>query len=126
MAFQLHVIFFKNHLKSKFFKNKYLKDPKFWKTENFPYISEIKKGSVAFRSGMLQQGDQILFIDNYSLRNKSLTEVNQLLKSTDEIVKLKIKKDESFSGKRGLKKLFVIFSIFFKKKTLMTKQLFIQ
>lgn len=47
---------------------------------------------------MLQQGDQILFIDNYSMRNKTLGEVNQLLRSADEIVKLKIKKDDSFSG----------------------------
>lgn len=51
---------------------------------------------------MLQHGDQILFIDNYSLRNKSLAEVNQLLKSSDEIVKLKIKKDENFSGNFSL------------------------
>ncbi|CAF0768747.1 unnamed protein product [Brachionus calyciflorus] len=71
--------------------------PKYWKSENYPFISEIKKGSVAYRSGMLQQGDQILFIDNYSLRNKTLGEVNQLLRSADEIVKLKIKKDDSFS-----------------------------
>lgn len=24
-------------------------DPKYWKTENYPYINEIKKGSVAYR-----------------------------------------------------------------------------
>lgn len=47
---------------------------------------------------MLQSGDQILFIDNFSLKNKSLSDVNQMLKTNDEIVKLKIKKDESCLG----------------------------
>lgn len=48
---------------------------------------------------MLQPGDQILFIDNISLRNKPLTEVSQLLRTSEEIVKLKIKKDESYTGR---------------------------
>ena len=71
--------------------------PRYWKTENYPYISEIKKGSAAYRSGMLQPGDRILFIDNSSLRNRSINEINNLLKSTEEIVKLKIKKDEVYT-----------------------------
>jgi C-terminal processing protease CtpA/Prc len=71
--------------------------PRYWKTENYPYISEIRKGSAAYRSGMLQPGDRILFIDNSSLRNRSVHEINSLLKSTDEIVKLKIKKDEVYT-----------------------------
>ncbi len=25
------------------------KDPRYWKSENYPYISELKKGSVAHR-----------------------------------------------------------------------------
>ena len=48
---------------------------------------------------MLQPGDQILFIDNNSLRNKSINEINQLLNVNEEIIKLKIKKDESYTGK---------------------------
>jgi RNA-binding protein YhbY len=49
---------------------------------------------------MLQPGDQILFIDNTSLRNRSINEINQLLNVNEEIIKLKIKKDESYTGKR--------------------------
>ena len=45
---------------------------------------------------MLQRGDTILFIDNFSLRYKNLNEVNQLLKSPDEVIKLKIRKEETF------------------------------
>ena len=73
--------------------------PRFMRAESYPYISEIKKGSAAYRSGMLQPGDQILFIDNTSLRNKSMNEINQLLSVNEEIVKLKIKKDESYTGR---------------------------
>jgi hypothetical protein len=47
---------------------------------------------------MLQRGDMILFIDNISLKNKSINEINQLFKACDEIVKLKIKKDEIYTG----------------------------
>lgn len=43
---------------------------------------------------MLQRGDTILFIDNINLRNKSINEIIQLLKSPDEILKLKIRKEE--------------------------------
>jgi hypothetical protein len=57
------------------------------------------------RSGMLQPGDQILFIDNNSLRNKSISEINQLLNVNEEIIKLKIKKDESYTGKIFFKHL---------------------
>ena len=76
----------------------YSKDPRYWKADNHPYISELKRGSVAHRNGMLQRGDMILFIDNISLRNKTINEIDQLLKSSDEIVKLKIKKDELYTG----------------------------
>ena len=51
---------------------------------------------------MLQPGDRLMFIDHISLRGKPISEVIQLLKNTDEIVKLKIKKDEIYTGKRRL------------------------
>lgn len=73
-------------------------DSKFSKSDEYPYISDVKKGSVAYRSGMLQPGDRLMFIDHISLRGKSLGEINQLLKNTDEIVKLKIKKDDIYTG----------------------------
>lgn len=47
---------------------------------------------------MLQPGDQILYIDSTCLKNKSLEEISQMLKGNEEIVKLKIKKDEVFTG----------------------------
>ena len=47
---------------------------------------------------MLQPGDRILFVDNTSLRGRSLNEIYQLLRTNDEIVKLKIKKDEFYQG----------------------------
>lgn len=47
---------------------------------------------------MLQPGDQILYIDSTCLKNKSLEEISQMLKGNEEIVKLKIKKDELFTG----------------------------
>lgn len=49
---------------------------------------------------MLQPGDQILFIDSSCLKNKPLEEINQMLRGNEEIVKLKIKKDELFNGKK--------------------------
>jgi C-terminal processing protease CtpA/Prc len=49
---------------------------------------------------MLQAGDRILFVDNISLRNKTVNEINQLLRANEEVVKLKIKKDEVYTGKR--------------------------
>jgi hypothetical protein len=47
---------------------------------------------------MLQPGDRLMFIDHISLRGKSINEVNQLFRNTDEIVKLKIKKDDIYTG----------------------------
>jgi C-terminal processing protease CtpA/Prc len=50
------------------------------------------------RSGMLQVGDQILYVNNASLKNRPLAEVNQLLRANEEVVKLKLKKDELYAG----------------------------
>jgi hypothetical protein len=48
---------------------------------------------------MLQVGDQILYVNNVSLKNRPLNEVNQLLRANEEVVKLKVKKDELYAGK---------------------------
>jgi hypothetical protein len=56
---------------------------------------------------MLQQGDQILFIDNISLRGKTINEINQLLHTNEEVVKLKIKKDELYTDDYPADKLVV-------------------
>jgi dynein heavy chain len=55
------------------------------KTDDYPLISEVKKGSVAYRSGMLTPGDRLMFIDHISLRGKSIPEINHLLKINEEI-----------------------------------------
>lgn len=46
---------------------------------------------------MIQPGDHLLSIDTHSLRGKSLQEIVTLLKNADEIVRLRIKKDDNFS-----------------------------
>lgn len=57
----------------------------------------MKRGSIAHRCGMIQPGDHLLSIDTHSLRGKSLQEIVTLLKNADEIVRLRIKKDDNFS-----------------------------
>ena len=58
---------------------------------------------------MLQTGDRILFIDNTSLRNKTINEINHLLKTTDEVVKLKIKKVSQFATV-GFQQLILVYN----------------
>ncbi len=56
---------------------------------------------------MLQRGDTILFIDNISLRNKNMNEINQLLRSPDEVIKLKIRKEETYAVEDPEEKIVV-------------------
>jgi C-terminal processing protease CtpA/Prc len=65
--------------------------------DDVPIISEVKRGSIAYRCGMIQAGDQLLSIDTHSLRGKSLNEIALLLKTSDDIVRLRIKKDDIYS-----------------------------
>jgi PDZ domain len=46
---------------------------------------------------MLQVGDQVLLLNNASLKNRPLVEVNQLLRANEEVVKLKVRKDEQYA-----------------------------
>ncbi|ETE61426.1 Glutamate receptor-interacting protein 1, partial [Ophiophagus hannah] len=61
-------------------------------------ISYIKKGSVAHRTGTLELGDKLLAIDNIRLDNCSMEDAVQILQHCEELVKLKIRKDEDNSG----------------------------
>ncbi|XP_066523819.1 glutamate receptor-interacting protein 1 isoform X11 [Hoplias malabaricus] len=61
-------------------------------------ISDIKKGSVAHRTGTLEIGDKLLAIDNIRLDNCSMEDAVQILQQCEELVKLKIRKDEDNSG----------------------------
>jgi hypothetical protein len=46
---------------------------------------------------MIQIGDQLLSIDTHSLRGKSLNDISLLLKTCDDIVRLRIKKDDIYA-----------------------------
>ncbi|XP_068132830.1 glutamate receptor-interacting protein 1 isoform X5 [Hyperolius riggenbachi] len=61
-------------------------------------ISDIKKGSVAHRTGTLELGDKLLAIDNIRLDNCSMEDAVQILSQCEELVKLKVRKDEDNSG----------------------------
>ncbi|KAJ8261651.1 hypothetical protein GJAV_G00156730, partial [Gymnothorax javanicus] len=63
-------------------------------------ISDIKKGSVAHRTGTLELGDKLLAIDNIRLDNCSMEEAVQILNQCEELVKLKIRKDEDNSDEQ--------------------------
>lgn len=65
--------------------------------DEIPIISHVKRGSIAYRCGMIQAGDQLLSIDTHSLRGKSLHEIALLLKTCDDIVRLRIKKDDVYA-----------------------------
>uniref|UniRef100_A0A452V4L0 Glutamate receptor interacting protein 1 n=1 Tax=Ursus maritimus TaxID=29073 RepID=A0A452V4L0_URSMA len=60
-------------------------------------ISDIKKGSVAHRTGTLELGDKLLAIDNIRLDNCSMEDAVQILQQCEDLVKLKIRKDEDNS-----------------------------
>uniref|UniRef100_G3NGY9 Glutamate receptor interacting protein 2b n=1 Tax=Gasterosteus aculeatus aculeatus TaxID=481459 RepID=G3NGY9_GASAC len=63
-------------------------------------ISDIKKGSMAHRTGTLEPGDKLLAIDNVRLENCSREDAEQILQQCEELVKLKIRKDEDNSDEQ--------------------------
>uniref|UniRef100_A0A6Q2XUU1 PDZ domain-containing protein n=1 Tax=Esox lucius TaxID=8010 RepID=A0A6Q2XUU1_ESOLU len=65
-------------------------------------ISDIKKGSVAHRTGTLELGDKLLAIDNIRLDNCSMEDAVQILQQCEDLVKLKIRKDEDNSDEQEL------------------------
>ena len=54
--------------------------------------------SLSFRTGTLEPGDKLLAIDNIRLENCSKDDADQILQQCEELVKLKIRKDEDNSG----------------------------
>lgn len=50
------------------------------------------------RTGTLEPGDKLLAIDNIRLDNCSMEDAVQILRQCEELVKLKIRKDEDNSG----------------------------
>jgi hypothetical protein len=59
------------------------------------WISSLKKGGIAYRSGMLHSGDVILAINGQSLENCNLREAAQMLMATGESVTLRVGKESS-------------------------------
>lgn len=49
----------------------------------------------------MELGDKLLAIDNIRVENCSMEEAVQILQQCEELVKLKIRKDEDNSGSRG-------------------------
>ncbi len=72
-------------------------DSRSYRADEVPIISDVKRGSIAYRCGMIQPGDHLLSIDIHSLRGKSLKEIALLLKTCDDVVRLRIKKDDIYA-----------------------------
>ncbi|XP_073087199.1 glutamate receptor-interacting protein 2 isoform X12 [Manis javanica] len=63
-------------------------------------ISDIKKGSVAHRTGTLEPGDKLLAIDNIRLDSCPMEDAVQILRQCEDLVRLKIRKDEDNSDEQ--------------------------
>uniref|UniRef100_A0A8C9PXN6 Glutamate receptor interacting protein 2 n=1 Tax=Spermophilus dauricus TaxID=99837 RepID=A0A8C9PXN6_SPEDA len=63
-------------------------------------ISDLKKGSAAHRTGTLEPGDKLLAIDNIRLDNCPMEDAVQILRQCEDLVKLKIRKDEDNSDEQ--------------------------
>uniref|UniRef100_A0A3B1JQR3 Glutamate receptor interacting protein 2a n=1 Tax=Astyanax mexicanus TaxID=7994 RepID=A0A3B1JQR3_ASTMX len=57
-------------------------------------ISEIKRGSIAHRTGTLEPGDRLLAIDNVKLEHCGMEEAMAILHQAEDMVRLRIQKDE--------------------------------
>ena len=54
--------------------------------------------ALIHRTGTLELGDKLLAIDNIRLDNCSMEDAVQILQQCEDLVKLKIRKDEDNSG----------------------------
>uniref|UniRef100_A0A4W4E2F5 PDZ domain-containing protein n=1 Tax=Electrophorus electricus TaxID=8005 RepID=A0A4W4E2F5_ELEEL len=57
-------------------------------------ISEIKRGSIAHRTGTLEPGDRLLAIGSVKLENCGIEEAMAVLQQAEDMVRLRIQKDE--------------------------------
>ncbi|XP_076310897.1 glutamate receptor-interacting protein 1-like isoform X3 [Tachypleus tridentatus] len=60
-------------------------------------ISDIKKGSIAHRTGTLQPGDKLLAINAIRMDNCTIEDAAEILMAAEDVVKLRIRKDETYS-----------------------------
>ncbi|XP_047474021.1 glutamate receptor-interacting protein 2-like isoform X4 [Penaeus chinensis] len=64
-------------------------------------ISEVVRGSPAHRSGTMQPGDRLLAIDSTRLEHLTLEDARAILQCCDDIVTLRVQKDELYSEESG-------------------------
>uniref|UniRef100_A0A7N6B409 PDZ domain-containing protein n=1 Tax=Anabas testudineus TaxID=64144 RepID=A0A7N6B409_ANATE len=57
-------------------------------------ISDIRKGSIAHRTGTLEPGDRLLAIDSVRLENCTMEDAMHVLQQAEDMVRLRIQKDE--------------------------------
>lgn len=68
---------------------------------------------LVHRTGTLELGDKLLAIDNIRLDNCSMEDAVQILQHCEDLVKLKIRKDEDNSGISNVPiTILVYFSVF--------------
>ncbi|XP_050718658.1 glutamate receptor-interacting protein 2-like isoform X3 [Eriocheir sinensis] len=64
-------------------------------------ISEVVRGSPAHRSGTMQPGDRLLAIDSTRLEHLTLDDAKSILNCCDDIVTLRVQKDELYSAEEN-------------------------
>lgn len=64
-------------------------------------IVDVKKGSIAYRCGSIQCGDRLLSINDIRTDNLSIDEAVLLLKGGEEIIKLKLKREDPNTDSSG-------------------------
>ena len=57
------------------------------------WISRLKKGGIAYRTGMLHSGDILLAINGVGLETANLSQAAEMLKNAGERVSLKVSKE---------------------------------
>ncbi|XP_041347571.1 glutamate receptor-interacting protein 1-like [Gigantopelta aegis] len=60
-------------------------------------ITGVRKGSVAYRCGSVQPGDKLLAVNDIRMDNCSIEDATHLLESSDEIIKLKLRREDPYS-----------------------------
>lgn len=65
-------------------------------------ISDVKKGSVAHRTGTIFAGDRLVAVNSIRTENCTVEEAAHILLSSYDVVKLQIQKDETGNGSSDL------------------------
>ncbi|XP_055881782.1 glutamate receptor-interacting protein 2-like [Biomphalaria glabrata] len=76
-------------------------------TKDALYISDVRRGSVAHRTGSIQSGDTLLAINDVRLDTCTPEDAMHLLELPDDIVKLKLRRDDPDEGNEG----FIIYTV---------------